>query len=241
MSDDTGSRGPGSCGPLAARLIGALTALALVAGCSGGAETPSFNLQLLQAGQEAIASRFAPEPERPVITRAVLDTLDGAFMEATLEENDQLAYMFVSAVRRDSGPGYVVIWRTEDNVTLALRNDVVIESRGMGGDLMSLQAEIRETVSGPAASGARRHVVRALDNKTVTLNLACDLVDLGPATIEIVGQTHATRHLQERCAGAGGTITNEYWVDSRAGLVWQSRQWVSPDVGYVRLRRLTIG
>ena len=53
---------------------------------------------------------------------------------------------------------------------------------------------------------------------------------------------HPTTHMRETCVTAdGGRITNDYWVDTRAGLVWQSQQWAGPHVGYVKMRRLTTG
>jgi len=70
--------------------------------------------------------------------------------------------------------------------------------------------------------------------------MACSLQDLGPAPVEIVEVTYATRHLQERCEAAGSVVVNDYWVDSRSGRVWQSRQWAGPTIGYLRLRQLTI-
>ena len=39
----------------------------------------------------------------------------------------------------------------------------------------------------------------------------------------------------------GGVVVNDYWVDPGGGLVWQSRQWGGPAMGYLRTRRLTTG
>jgi group 4 capsule polysaccharide lipoprotein GfcB/YjbF len=222
------------------RVVFGLVLILGLAACSGGDGEPSRNMQIIEASRALLSKRFDSTPP-PVVTRAVLDTLDGSFMEAVLERNGQLAYLFVSTRRRDDRPGEIVVWRTEDNITLALRSGVLIATRGMGGDLLSSDVAIREAQAGPAGSGARRQQVRALDNKALTLSLACEVTDMGPETIEIVGARHATRRIVENCEGAGGSIVNEYWIDSRRNLVWQSRQWVSPEVGYLRLRRLTAG
>jgi hypothetical protein len=229
------------------RALASLFLALLLAACSSGSDEPTLNNQIIAASREVIAG-LAPKPARPVVTRAALDTLDGSFMEAVLERNGQLAYLYVSARRRDDRPGEIVVWRTEDNITLALRGGVLVATRGLGGDLLSSDVRVRDRAPGPAGGGARRQQIRALDNKEVALALACELTDLGPRTIEIVGARHATRHLRERCEASagtegisGGVIVNEYWIDSRRNLVWQSRQWVGPEVGYLRLRRLTTG
>lgn len=229
------------------RLFCGLALFLGLAACSGGDGEPTRNMQIITASREYIRSRLSSKP-LPVVTRAALDTLQGSFIEAVLERNGQLAYLYVSARRRDDWPGEIVVWRTEDNITLALRGGVLVATRGLGGDLLSSDARVRDSVPGPAGSGARRQQFRALDNKEVGLALACELTDLGEQTIEIVGARHATRHLRERCeadSGAGGisggVIINEYWIDSRRNLVWQSRQWAGPETGYLRLRRLTTG
>jgi hypothetical protein len=225
-------------------LRGGLTLIAtlgLLAGCSGGSDTTSAQVQLFQAGQEALSKRRAKRetPARPALTRAVLDTVDVPVLEVTIEQRDLSAFLFASDQRRDDLPGQVTIWRTEDDVSLAMRNDVLIATRGLGGDLLSADAPVRSGQPGPARQGERALHFHARDTKDLRLTLACDLVDLGPTTITIVERAHATRHLQERCTGGGGAVTNDYWVDSRAGLVWQSRQWAGPENGYLSIRRLT--
>ncbi len=122
---------------------------------------------------------------------------------------------------------------------------MLIATRGLGGDILSSNVQLAGDAPGPARGGDKILDIRALDNKAVRLALTCDLADLGPETIVIVEQRHATRRLRETCrggvaAGGGpGQVVNDYWVDASAGLVWQSRQWAGPETGYLRLRRLT--
>jgi hypothetical protein len=221
-------------------LVAAL--ILVLPGCTGGSDSqngePLFQ-QLFNAGRQALATRRGRRDARPPLTRAALDTVGRPALEATLERSGIFAYLFIDAVRDDAGPGRVTIWRTEDNVTLALRSGVLIATRGLGGDLLSSDVAIARGRPGPAGSGARTAHVRTGNVKAVSVTLACDLADLGPDPVEIVEIIYPTRHLQERCTGAdGGQVVNDYWVDSRAGIIWQSRQWAGPGIGYVALRRL---
>lgn len=219
----------------------------LLAGCSGGDEVPSLELQLIRTGQTMIAARTAPKVERPPLTRAALNTVEGAFIEVTVERRDQLAYLHVNANRRDGDPGQIVVWRSDDNITLAMRNGVLIATRGLGNDILSVNAQVSGDTPGPVRGGEKAFHVRTRENKDLRLSLVCDLADLGPETIEIVETRYGTHHLRETCEGgvAGGDadrpgqVINDYWVDTRAGLVWQSRQWAGPGIGYLRVRRLT--
>jgi hypothetical protein len=230
-------------GMMSKRLCAGAAALCLaLSGCSGGTGTQPLFPQLAAATLSTITTKRAQRAERPALTRAVLDTLDGSFMEVTLERSGILAYLFVSVVRQDDLPGQIVQWRTEDNITLTTRNDVLIATRGFGGDMMSSAVQVADGVPGPASGGEKLHMIRTGDLEEVPLVLACDLENLGPEPIEIVELVHPTTHMRETClAPDGGRVTNDYWVDSRAGIVWQSVQWAGPHVGYVKMRRLTTG
>ncbi len=213
--------------------------LALLMACSGGQERPTLNLEVVNAVREGVANRAESKTQRPAVTRAGLDTLKGSFSEAVLEREDQLAYLFVNARRRDSSGREIIVWRSEDNVSLTLRGDVLIATRGIGGDLIS--SDIRQGRGiGPAqGQGGRRMTFLSGDNHTAEMTFDCSVSDQGPRTITIVERAHRTRLLQERCSGPSGEILNQYWIDPAAGLAWQTRQWAGPDVGYIRLRRLT--
>jgi hypothetical protein len=81
--------------------------------------------------------------------------------------------------------------------------------------------------------------VRHLDgeNRVVATRLSCTLSDMGQAEIAVAGTQRLVRHAVETCA-AGGVpdIRNDYWRE--AGIMRQSRQWVSPALGHVTLQRL---
>ncbi len=212
--------------------------VALLAACSGGDEAPTLQLQVLEAARTSIAARRAPGAARPPVTRAVLDTLDGAFLEITRERNGQSAFLFPTPVRRAGAADATVVWRTETDETVTLRGGVLIATRGLGGDVLSTEQRLRPGGRGPAGGQKVLHVADR-DNKQLRLTLACEVVDMGPARIEIIGWSLPVRHLRERCAGGGGTVLNDYWLDPGNGPVWQSRQWAGPHIGYLRLRQVT--
>ncbi|MGR3762371.1 YjbF family lipoprotein (plasmid) [Roseobacteraceae bacterium NS-SX3] len=224
-----------------ARITGVLAAALLAAGCAQGPEKAPLEVEIFQTIRQQIALRRAPKPERPPLTRAALDTVEGAHIEVTIEESGVFAYLSQQLVRRDGHPGEIVVWRTEDNVTLAMRDGMLVATRGLGDDILSASVPADgQGLQGPAHGGARSFEIRGLDNGSRRLTLACERRDLGPETIEIVEIRYATRHLQERCEGAGGVIVNDYWADSRSGRIWQSRQWAGPETGYLRIRQLTL-
>ncbi|MVO18511.1 YjbF family lipoprotein [Parasedimentitalea huanghaiensis] len=221
----------------------AVLGLALLAGCSQGPDGPTLELEVFQLLQQRVASiggAAAAPVERPPLTRAALDTVEGPYIEVTVENRDIFAYLSQQLVRRDDSPGEIVVWRTEDNITLTLRSGVLVATRGLGDDILSASAPVATGKPGPVMGGARSYQIRGLDNKTHALVMVCSLLDLGPAPVEIVEVTYPTRHMQERCETQNSLVVNDYWVDSRSGRVWQSRQWAGPTIGYLRIRQLTI-
>jgi len=226
---------PHSLKPLS---ILALASLVLAA-CSGGNEVPSVQLQVLEATREVVAQKRRPKVERPPLTRAALAPITQTFIEVTLERNNQLAYLPEQTRRRDDRPGQIIVWRSDDNVTLAMRSGVLIATRGLGGGIISSTVQVSDATPGPSNGGERAYYLRTLDNQERRVAMTCNVTDLGPETIEIVELAYATRRLRERCSGPDGTVVNDYWIDSRAGVVRQSRQWAGPAIGYLRIRQLT--
>ncbi len=221
----------------AALLIGA----AFLGACAKGPEKTPLEVEIFQPIGEQIALRRAPKVARPPLTRALLDTVNGPYIEVTIESSDVFAYLTPQLVRRDDTPGEVVSWVTEDAVTVALRDGILIATRGLRGDLLSASTLARSGgLQGPQGQGPRVFDLRTGDLESRQVHLACAVTDLGPKTLEIVEITYDTRHLQEYCEGESGVVVNDFWVDSRTGRVWQSRQWAGPQTGYIRIRQLTL-
>lgn len=227
-----------------ARLALVLAGLAAVAsGCQNQPDTKGAAVRSIELIGAAL-SPSQPSP-RPQLTRAVLDTIDGEFIEAEIEKNGSFAYLYISAERRGAAAGdeggRLLVWRTENDVSLTTRDGVLVATRGLGNDLISSDSgAIRASLAGRrSGQGARRQVYSALDNKPVPFDFACEIADLGAETIVIVERRHATRKIRETCALADGVVVNDYWIDSRRDTVWQSRQWAGPYIGYIRMRQLT--
>lgn len=226
-------------------LLKPLMVLALsgaLAACTGGARQDTLATALTNLGSDALKDGFGRRKEDPlpVLTRELLDGVQGSVLEITVEETDTRAYMFTAIERRDQGPGQVHVWISDDRVSMSMRNGVLIAMRGLGNDLLSSSSadQLSGDRPGPVRGGERVYRVLARDNKSVPYAMACALEDQGPETIEIVELRFATRHLRETCEGAGGRIVNDYWADDSTGIVWKSRQWAGPGIGYLRTRRL---
>ncbi len=213
---------------LGMRRVAILLLMGLLAGCAGGIDAPSTQAQLATAAREALRRDDKAPPVQ--VTRAMLDKFDGALLEAHRERTGQRAVLGVALRRQDSIPGRITVWRSRDDITLALRGEALIATRGLGGDLLS---------SDGAGAGEKVLHIRGLDNKERRMVLRCSRADLGAEVVDVVERRHSTRHIRETCEGADGVATYDYWIEPGTGITRQSRQWAGPDIGYLTLRQLT--
>ena len=125
--------------------------------------------------------------------------------------------------------GAVVVWAAKDGSQMALRDGVLINTRGFGWDMMSADAPSLATL---AKLGSHKRVYYDLDGTDTmrTHNFDCK-AESGPVT-----DTPFKRHIVEHCVGDLGTIENDFWLDS-SGHIAQSRQWVSQGVGYAAIEK----
>ncbi len=217
----------------------------ILAGCSGGNIKGDNDSALKQASDAVLGSVKSRipgqkvEPKRTVVTRQLLDETPGEVMQAVPERTGLQDFLFLDAVRNDSYPGTIEVWRSTGRSHLVLRDGVLIGTKGLGGDLRS--ADARSTMAGfdgHGGGGEKLMVLDRLDGTALTIRFACDMTQLGRETIQIVDQRVSTYHMREDCVADDITVNNEYWVETSGGRMRKSRQWVGPVFGYVEFIRL---
>lgn len=210
------------------KLISGLLLIAALAGCSRGDQPTNVLSELFSSSKRLLAKEEAAAA--PTVTRAALNQINVPLLEATIENRAQTAYLVAQRQRTDAQPGVITVWRSDDDVTLALRSGVLIATRGLRDDLLSASALTRD--------GKRQFVLHHGDNQSQTFTLTCQGAQLGRTSLDILGKAYATTHLRERCEGPAGIIQNDYWLDAGSGQMRQSRQWAGPTIGYIMLRVL---
>ncbi|MEP6068175.1 MAG: YjbF family lipoprotein [Paracoccaceae bacterium] len=219
------------------RIYLAAILLSALAACSGGTGLETGQTQTFQeirtSFRQAIKRPSGPRPPLPKLSRAFLDSLPNPALEAVLEDRDASAYLDPLQIK-----GNVTVWSTTDLSQLITRDGLVTGTRGLGSDIVS--SSYAQTLAALAARGGmaqrRLNLTNDLD-QSIQVSLSCQIRDVGPETLEIVELTFSTRHLLETCTYSGGTIVNDYWTDSSdSGKIWKSRQWLGPEIGWIKLR-----
>ncbi|QQA43074.1 YjbF family lipoprotein [Pelagovum pacificum] len=186
-----------------------------------------------RGGEEASAEEAAVAQQAQVNAAAQAIASGETLLYASIPSREANAY--VQEVGRN---GSEVTWLSPDGITVTYENGLLVATRGLGPDLMA--ANVSGTVAAIRQGGGsvtRSHeYLDGLDH-LVRQDYSCTVTRVGNEPIEIFEVAHATVKYEESCQSAGATFTNTYWVDN-SGVVWKSRQLISPPVGYLDTYRL---
>lgn len=205
-----------------------VSALAVVTALSGCGNDPEAS-QVLLVAKSALSGAQRSAPAQPQITRALLDQIVTPVMLARLEKRGAVAP--IAEIQRN---GPVETWSTLDDITISLRDGVIVATRGLGGDLMAAHVPAASQLSSAGSSYTRTYSHLNGEDQMVRREFSCETSAIGQKTIEIIEINYSVRHFVEDCVGASKTFRNDFWLGS-AGKFRKSRQWVGEDLGYVIL------
>jgi hypothetical protein len=115
-------------------------------------------------------------------------------------------------------------WFDPTGVSVVTRRGVVVETRGLGHDLMSSNANgTLNALSGGGRGYKRFHRYLDGEGQPNDITFTCDASRSGNT-------------VTETCAVPEGSFTNTYQL--RGGSVVESRQWLGREIGYARITRL---
>ncbi len=210
-------------------------------GCSVGQNvtSPGLGLQeiLIAQGMAALDRNGNPSGQIMALSRDQVNGLGETVLRAQIPNFGLASLVYLS---QDRGP--YSIWRTTDDVTLQVRAGMIIGSKGVGADLVSVDdPRMIAVLEGRERPGPGKRVNRAFDgtNATVAIEFACVIADLGAESVTVVGLSYPTRHLRQTCTSPNENFVNDYWQQGRT--VWKSRQWFNEQVGYMTIERLSPG
>ncbi len=219
------------------RLTAALAVLALLAACGSEKSEPSPMGAAVGTLAKATLSRMsarraggeAKPPAAP--SRAEIEKYGMPILRAVVPSRGADALVTISDRK-----GPVVTWSTTDGTTFSLRDGVLIQTRGLGPDLMSARAPSLGQLRQNGGTHQRVYYFLGADDRTTTRTYDCTVQVRGGESVTIFGRAHATTRVIEECVRPQGRITNEFWLEGAT--VRKSRQWVSGLTGYIDLERV---
>lgn len=210
------------------RILAPLALLA-AAGCTNDASNSR-----MRDMQQVTAQVFRGAPPAPgpvaLPSRAQLDAAPGSYLLARIEATGGDALMVKAG---QNGP--VRTWTTAEGTTIALKDGVVVATRGLRGlDLMTADVPALSVLRQGTGSYSRRTYTLDGDDQTVRRDFVCELRNAGAETVVVIERSYPVRHIVESCTGAAGVFENHYWIEA-SGSLRKSRQWIGPELGSVEL------
>ncbi|MBJ3762713.1 YjbF family lipoprotein [Maribius pontilimi] len=219
---------------MTARLpILALIALTAIAGCSNRDSSDERGLTREVVGAlSSVFRRGDDASTRITLTDAQLNASPADLMLMKVPELGSEAGLVTHAQNRD-----VTTWITPDGTAVSLKDGQVVSTAGFGSDIASAQVP---DLRGGAERVVRDHYRLLGDEDIHLIRYFCALRRSGD-TVSVTGRSFATTRIDEECRTEDGqTAQNVYWIDGR-GVVRQSRQFVSPQLGYIELQAVHTG
>lgn len=214
-------------------LTGALLLATALTGC-GSTEDATLGASLARDLGGLIKSRrVAAAPAADLgLTPATLASVTTPLQLVTLQRTG--AQALIGPLGSNGG---VDTWGTTDGQSISYRQGILVATRGIGTDLMSVVAPSLADVARGAGSHNRVHFYTDGLDQTDRQAFTCTLSVAGTETISIVQRGYVTRRVNEDCTGPMGTFQNSYWFDGGTYLR-QSRQYVAKEAGWLETKRL---
>ncbi|MFP5478657.1 MAG: YjbF family lipoprotein [Alphaproteobacteria bacterium] len=219
------------------RLIATVAALALLAACGNEKSEPSPLGTAVSTLAKATVSRVAARraggegkaPAPP--SRADIEKYGMPILRAVIPSRGADALVTISDQK-----GPVVTWSTTDGTTFTLRDGVLIQTRGLGPDLMSAAAPGVSQLLRDGGSHQRVYYFLGQDDSTTRRTYDCTVDVKGRESITIFDRTHAVTRVTEECQRPQGKLTNDYWIEGSS--IRKSRQWASGLTGHIDFERV---
>ena len=131
----------------------------------------------------------------------------------------------------------VVTWKTKGGTTFSLRNGVLIQTRGLGPDLMSSNVPSVGQLLRNGGTHQRQYFFLGPNDQPTRRTYDCTVTIVGPEEIVIFERKHQVIHATEDCVRPqSGKITNDFWIEGQT--VRKSRQWASALAGFIEFERV---
>lgn len=218
--------------------IGALLLAVALGGC--GSESDQLaGPNLVKEGAQSVASSVTFWKKKPAaqpvdaeaMAKGALELNKGPLVLASFETGYTDIFGMVGengAMRTYNSPG---------SKAIILRDGVLAGTRGFGFDMMSADTGATARLIRARQAGQATKVLRYLDGLGLErpLPLDCTVATGASTTYPFAGQSWSGQQVVERCTGSGLTIANTFIV-SAEGAVLSSRQWVTPEIGYITIQ-----
>ena len=196
--------------------------LVLLSACGPLAETSPLNA-IGDVVFDGVMSRFMPSDTAPQSP----DREGGMIVRvANLGLTD---HFFLAGQNGDK-----ITWMSENSDSITLVDGIMVGTRGFGDDLMGMEGPTRAVLTRDGAHHRRLHEELDGLDQIIRREFACEIDVVELADLSAYEKTMSATRLDEECGNRSFVFVNRYWLSEDGALV-QSKQLISPGVGYARI------
>lgn len=202
--------------------VAAIATGLVLTGCSNQPETNVNPLQILRSVINARKAPAGQPPQPAVIANAVANTTGP--LELGVRADDQTKWLMLIGIEQN---GAYTTYGAANRTSITMRHGIVTATRGLGGDLMSVNiSEVEPLILGRRNGQATREMhFLGGEDKTVTLTFSCT-IKVGKSIPVKAGAVNTTAQvITETCSSKDLYFTNTYLVNAQGRSVG-SRQWL---------------
>ena len=198
--------------------------------CGFGNLEQASGLKEVQTAFQARSKEATPPVDpRAVLTREAIDKAGIPLILVDIPSRQQSGTM-----TRLQAPTNGEHWIGADGSSLRFVNGSLIESRGMGHDLIKATPAM---LSGESKVIHTRRWHSDGLNQEIVVSVDCNVESFGQQIIDNIGKQYNSRLFTETCVSKNHSFVNKYWI-TQDGVVSKSVQWHGPDVGFMTILRL---
>ena len=217
-------------------LVAAVACAALLPGCGNDKGEPSPVAKVVggiaKSALSRVGGRGKPQAAAaaPQLTRAEIEKYGIPLLRVIIKARAADALVTIRETKGD-----IVTWTTTDGTTFSFNDGVLLQTRGLGADMMSAGVPSVADLATPSGSHPRSYFFLGENDRSQRRDYTCTMTVVGKETIVIVERSHQTLHVAEECVRAEGKITNDFWLEGK--VIRKSRQWTSPGIGYIETEK----
>lgn len=203
----------------------------LLCSCGFGNLEQTSGLKEVQAIFQARSNDTPPPVDpRDVLTREAIDTAGIPLILVDIPSRQQSGTM--TRLQASTNGEH---WIGVDGSSLRFVNGSLVESRGMGHDLIKATPAM---LSGESKVIHTRRL-QYLDgfNQEIVVSAECSMEIIGKQVVENIEKLYNSKLITETCVSKNHSFVNKYWI-TQDGVVSKSVQWHGPDVGFMTILRL---
>jgi hypothetical protein len=123
--------------------------------------------------------------------------------------------------------------------SLTLKNGIVIQTQGIGGDLSTSQHQTYD-LGDTGRVYTKTHGYLGGDNEIHTVAFRCIRTARPTDHFGLRDKRRLLTPVDEVCSNDTQSHENIYFLDPKTGKVFRSRQWVSDQIGYLRIEQIKL-